>query len=253
MKRVLAFGYGIFAYLVFLGTFLYFIGFLGGFGVPKTVDSGPSAHPGWAVVVDLALIALFGVQHAIMARPAFKKRLTRILPEAVERSTFVLVASSILIMLFALWIPIPAIVWRVETPLRQLALHALFASGWLIVLYSSFLIDHFDLFGLRQVALYLKGQPYRPVPFKVASLYKATRHPMMLGFLIVLWATPVMTAGHLLLAAGFTSYIFIGIHFEERDLAEALGEEYRSYRDTTSMIIPKPAQGRRDTERESRV
>lgn len=253
MKRELAFAYGIFAYLVFLLTFLYFIGFLGGWLVPKTIDSGPPAHPIKAAAVDLAVITLFGLQHAIMARQPFKKRLTMYLPEAVERSTFVLAASVSLILLFILWVPIPAVVWHVETPEWRLALHALFAGGWILVLYSSFLIDHFDLFGLRQVTLYLRKQPYAPVPFKVASLYKTIRHPMMLGFLIALWATPVMTAGHLLLAAGFSTYIFIGIHFEERDLARTLGSEYRSYRAGTSMIIPTPGKRQRPAGRESRI
>ena len=241
----LAFLYGAVSYAIFLAVFLYAIAFVGGFGVPKTVDSGAAGGLAEALVVDLVLLGLFAVQHSVMARPAFKRWWTRIVPHSVERSTYVLFASLILALLFWQWRPIPGVVWEIQDSLGRMALHALFALGWTIVLLSTFMINHFDLFGLRQVWLGLRGADYTEVAFVTRGFYNFVRHPIMLGFLIAFWSTPTMTMGHLLFSIATTGYIFIGIFFEERDLAAAHGRSFEHYRRQVSMIVPAPRKSER--------
>lgn len=230
--------YGVVAYVVFLGAFLYAIAFVGDFWVPRTVNQGPISATSEALVWNLLLLGLFAVQHSVMARPSFKRWWTRIVPKAVERSTFVLFSSLVLILLFWQWRPIEAVVWEVTNPAGQVILHSLFWLGWLLVLASTFLINHFDLFGLRQVYFRLKNEPHRPLPFRTTSLYRYLRHPIMLGFLIAFWATPTMTVGHLLFAVMTTGYILVGIQLEERNLEGFHGEVYRRYRARVPMLIP---------------
>lgn len=238
IKRLSVFLFGIAAYAVFLYTFLYAIGFVGNIVVPKGIDDGAQAPFLNALAVDLALIAFFGIQHSVMARPGFKKRWTRLIPEPTERSIFVLCASFCLLLLFREWRPMPDLVWDFSAGPLSSALTVLFWAGWVIALVSSFLISHFDLFGLRQAYLCLRGIDYTPVAFRHPAFYKYVRHPLMLGFLIAFWAAPRMSVGHLVFSLGMTAYIFIGIAFEERDLRKKFGEEYEEYRRQVSMIIP---------------
>lgn len=248
MSAILSAAYGLVAYCIFLATFLYAIGFVGGLPVPKPIDGGLQAPLGEALLVDVLLLGLFAVQHSVMARPAFKRWLVRFIPAPIERSTYVLAASLVLALLFWQWRPMPDPIWSVHAPVERVALRTLFWTGWLIVLSSTFMINHFDLFGLRQVYLRLKDKPYEPLPFVKVALYKIVRHPIMLGFLIAFWATPDMTLGHLVFAIATTGYIFIGIFLEERDLRRAHGAAYEQYRQEASMIIPlrrrKPMQSR---------
>ena len=237
MKRLTIFIYGLVSYAVFFGTFLYAIGFLGNIGVPKSIDSAREVPIATALLIDLGLLALFAVQHSVMARPAFKRWWTRLVPEPAERSTYVLFSSLALIALFACWQPIGGIVWDVGPPAARGVLFAAFAFGWTLVLYSTFLINHFDLFGLRQVWLHLTGQPYQPLRFRMPSLYSHLRHPLYLGWLFTFWATPTMTVTHLVFALATTAYIFIAIRFEERDLIAA-HPEYEDYRRRVPMILP---------------
>lgn len=241
IARILSFIYGIVAYVIFLGSFLYAIGFVGDFWVPKGINSGPEAEGLLqALLINAGLLGLFAVQHSVMARPGFKKWWTRIVPSQVERSTYVLLSSLILIFLFWQWRPLPDIIWNIEAGIWHEVLTGLFWLGWGIVLLSTFMINHFDLFGLRQVYLHLKGEEVTPVEFKEPGLYKYARHPLMLGFIIAFWATPYMTLGHLVFAIATTGYIFIGIWFEERDLIRHHGEKYRKYRERVRMLIPFP-------------
>ncbi len=239
MSQVASLGYGLICYLVFFGTFLYAIGFVGNLVVPKSIDSGSVVSLVEALAVNVLLLGLFAVQHSVMARPAFKRRWTRTVPPHVERSTFVLASSLLLILLFWQWRPIPRVVWNLRQPVAVAAMWGLFGLGWLVVLISSFLIDHFDLFGLRQVYLYARGRPYSPPPFRTTALYQIIRHPIMLGFLIGFWVTPTMSWGHLLFAVMTTAYIFVGVRLEERDLREAFGGTYDQYRQQVSMLIPR--------------
>ena len=242
MSRLLALLYGAACYAVFLATFLYAIPFVAGLGVPKHIDNGlPTALP-LALAIDLALLALFAVQHSGMARPAFKRWWTRIVPAPVERSTYVLASSLVLALLFWQWRPLTPAIWQVEDPSARFALLALSAIGWLLVLTSTFLINHFDLFGLRQVWRHARGQGPAPhAPFVVRALYRIVRHPIMLGFLIAFWATPSMSLGHLLFALMTTGYILVAVKFlEERDLVALYGDTYRDYQRRVPMILPLP-------------
>ncbi len=239
MGRISIFVYGVLSYLVFLASFLYAIGFVGNFLVPKSIDSGTSPNLVAAVIINLVLLGLFAIQHSVMARPAFKRWWTRYIPPPAERSTYVLLSSLLLFLLFWLWQPLPATVWAVENPVGVFILWALFALGWLAVLLSTFMIDHFDLFGLRQIWLHWRGQDYVPPPFRTTALYRYVRHPIMLGFIIAFWATPQMSVGHLLFAIMTTGYILIGVTLEEQDLRKHIGETYRDYQRKVPMLFPK--------------
>lgn len=240
MAPILMLVYGFVAYAAFLGAFLYAIGFVGNIVVPKSIDSGTTVPLMEALVTNVLLLTLSAVQHSVMARPAFKRWWTRIVPKQVERSTYVLLASSILLLLFWQWRPISGVVWDARSTMLGALLLGLFGVGWLIVLLSTFMINHFDLFGLRQVTLYFQRRPYTPVSFVTRGLYKVVRHPIMLGFLIAFWATPVMTLGHLMFAVITTVYILVALQLEEHDLLEADRPTYERYRRETSMLIPLP-------------
>jgi protein-S-isoprenylcysteine O-methyltransferase Ste14 len=236
-SRITAFLYGVVCYLVFFATFLYAIGFLGNFLVPKSIDSGREAPFLYALAINAVLLALFALQHSVMARPWFKAAWTRIVPSSVERSTYVLFSSLALLLLFWKWEPMGGVIWKVTNPDGQLALNALYGLGVLIILAATFLINHFDLFGLRQVWLNLRGVPYTNLAFSTPGLYRIVRHPLYVGWLLMFWAAPVMTVAHLVFALGTTIYILIAIQFEERDLVQA-HTEYAEYRRRVPMIIP---------------
>lgn len=245
MSRWLILLYGTVSYVNFLASFLYAVGFVGGFIVPKTIDSGPETKTMAAILIDLALLSLFAVQHSVMARPFFKRWWTTVIPPAAERSTYVLLSSLILFLLFWQWRPLPGVVWHVTSPALAAVLWTLFGLGWGIVLVSTFLINHFDLFGLRQIYLHFIGQPYTPVPFQTPWLYRVVRHPIMVGFLIAFWATPTMTQGHLLFAAVVTVYVLVALQLEERDLLTYHGETYSAYQRQVRMLVPLPVAGTR--------
>ena len=240
MARGLYLLFGVFAYLIFFATFLYLIAFVGNLPeVPRTVDRGPASGLLPAIVTNLALIAIFGLQHSVMARQGFKRAWTRFVPEPIERSAYVLFASLALILLFAFWRPIPQTIWSVENDIGAALLWGLFALGWLIVLLSTFLISHFELFGLKQVWLHLRGAAAASPIFRQPFFYKMVRHPLYSGFFLAFWATPVMTAGHLLLAIGMSTYMLVAIRYEERDLVQLFGEDYETYRKNVGMLTPR--------------
>ena len=238
MKRYLTVGYGAAAYLLFLAAFLYLVAFLGNFWVPRTVDHGLSAPIGQAVLVNMVLLGLFGLQHSVMARPGFKARWTRLVPPSIERSTYVMLSNAVLALLYWQWRTMPAVIWEVELPLGRLGLWTLFWLGWAIALASTFMINHFDLFGLRQVYLAWRAKPYTDLDFHVRFFYRLVRHPLMLGFIIAFWAAPTMTAGHLLFSIAMTGYILVATRIEEHDLVAALGDQYRDYRRQVPMLLP---------------
>ena len=247
--RITAFTYGVVCYLAFVATFLYAIGFLGNVSVPKSIDSGPQVALGVALATDFALLALFAIQHSIMARQWFKAAWTRIVPSLVERSTYVLFSRVALLILFWKWQPLGGVIWNIESSSGRFLLLAMYALGWIIVLVATFLINHFDLFGLRQVWLYLRGHAYTPLKFRTPGLYRIVRHPLYVGWLLVFWSAPLMTSTHLVFAIATTAYILIAIQFEERDLAQMHGE-YEEYRRRVPMLLPL---GKSQRPREAKV
>jgi methanethiol S-methyltransferase len=230
--------YGVFCYLVFLATFLYAIAFLGGFGVPKSIDSGPQGPLGEALAINVLLLGLFAIQHSVMARPWFKRAWTRIVPPAAERSTYVLFASVAMILLFWKWQPMGGLIWELDSALGQGLAYGIYVFGWALLLLATFLIDHFDLFGLRQVYLHFRAQTYTGLQFRTPLLYRYVRHPIYVGWLCIFWATPRMTVAHLVFALATTGYILIAIQWEERDLLRAHGEAYQRYRQQVPKLIP---------------
>jgi methanethiol S-methyltransferase len=244
--RITVFLYGVACYLVFLATFVYAIGFLGNFGVPKSIDSGPQSGFIAALAINLALLGIFAVQHSVMARPWFKAAWTRIVPTPAERSTYVLFSSLALVVLFWGWQPMGGVIWKVENDFGRLALDALYAVGWLTVLATTFLINHFDLFGLRQIWVHLRGRTYTEIGFRTPGPYRIVRHPLYVGWLLVFWSAPVMTAAHLVFAIATTAYILVAIQFEERDPVR-FHEEYAEYRGQVPMILPIGPSRRRES------
>ena len=238
MAAFAALTYGAITYLLFLGTFLYAVAFVGNMPVPKTIDSGAAGPIVSALIIDILLLGLFAIQHSVMARPGFKRWWTRLVPHSVERSTYVLFASVTLLVLYWQWQPIPQPLWSITSQMGLAVTQAIFWFGWAMVLVSTFLINHFELFGLRQVYARLRGRTLPAPVFKTPLLYKRVRHPIYVGFLLAFWATPDMTVGHLLFAAGTTGYILIGIYLEERDLIGLFGDEYRRYRAQVPMLVP---------------
>ena len=243
MGKLLALIFGVVSYAIFFGSFLYWIGFVSNMIVPKGIDSGVETATATALIINLALLALFGVQHTVMARPGFKEGWTRVVPKSIERSTYVLLSSARVILRYWQWRPMPGVIWEVEAAWAQSLLWAVLFGGILIVLLSTFIIDHFDLFGLRQVWLNLREKAYSHPGFKVTFFYKFVRHPLYVGWIMSMWGTPRMTVGHLLFAAGLTTYIFIAIYYEEKDLVKFLGDDYIQYKEKVPMIIPTIGKG----------
>jgi protein-S-isoprenylcysteine O-methyltransferase Ste14 len=240
MSKTIAFLFGVVSYLIFFLTFLYAIGFVGNLVVPKSIDSGLDGSLLTALLIDLGLLTLFALQHSVMARPGFKKWWTQFVPESIERSVFVLFASLALLLVFWQWRPMAGVVWSIDNAVGRFILQVLFFAGWLIVLLSTFMINHFDLFGLRQVYLNQRGHEYTDLGFRTPAFYKLVRHPIMVGFIIAFWAASTMTVGHLVFAAVTTAYILVAVQLEERDLASFYGEKYASYRSRVGMFIPLP-------------
>jgi len=238
LKRSLVLAYGIVSYAVFFGVYLYAIGFVGNFLVPRSMDSAATGTFAAALAVDLALLLAFALQHSVMARPAFKRWWTQFIPEAAERSTYVLASSIAMIALFVFWRPLGGVVWSVESPVPAFLLYVAFGFGWLLLLVSTFCINHFDLFGLRQVWLYFTGKPYTALAFTTPGPYRFVRHPIYVGWLFAFWATPTMTLTHLVFALATTAYILIAIRFEEHDLVDEFGDTYRNYRRDVPGLVP---------------
>lgn len=238
MKRTLVLVYAVACYAIFLATFLYALGFIGGFAVPKTIDGVPRLGIGEALLIDAALLSVFALQHSVMARPAFKRWWTRLVPEAAERSTYVLASSLALIALFAGWEPLGGVVWDLQHPLARAAVYGTFALGWALVLVSTFSINHLDLFGLRQGWLYFRGRSYTPLPFKTPMLYRYVRHPLYVGWFLAFWSAPTMTLTHLVFAGVTTAYIVVATLLEERDLIAA-HPEYANYRRQVPRFVPR--------------
>ena len=239
MARIMIFVYGVTTYLATLAVFVYAMGFIGGFLTPTTLDGAPDRPLGVALAIDLGLLVAFAIQHSGMARPAFKRWWTRFVPEAAERSTYVLVSSAAMVVLFAVWAPIGGVVWDVSNPIARDFVIGLYVFGWLLLLYTTFLIDHFDLFGLKQVWRRLGDKVCRAPQFHTPNLYKLVRHPLYIGWLIIFWAAPTMTIAHLVFALATTVYILIAIQFEERDLVTAFGRQYLDYKQRTPMLLPR--------------
>jgi len=243
LRKFLATAYGVAGYVLALGTFMYAIGFVGDFLVPKTIDSG-TPGPFWpAVLVNVALLSVFAVQHSVMARPAFKRWWIKVIPHSIERNTYVFATNFAMILMFWQWQPLAGVVWSVELPALQYALYAACGLGWLTVLCSTFMLNHFDLFGLRQALLNLKGRAHAPLEFRTPLLYTFVRHPIQMGFVIAFWATPHMTVGHLLFTVMTTGYIMVALQLEERDLIAQYGDRYRTYMKQVRMLLPIRRQG----------
>lgn len=240
MKKFIFFMYGVVSYMVFFVTFLYAIGFVGNLLVPKSIDYGLRGSTNGALLTNILLLSIFAIQHSVMARQGFKNWWTKIVPKPIERSTFVLFSSAALILLFYFWKPIPDVIWNVQNTILGTILTILFFTGWFIVLFGTFLINHFNLFGLQQVYLHMKNNEPKPPQFVRPLFYKVVRHPLMLGFIIAFWATPYMTVGHLLFALATTGYILLAIQLEERDMVRFHGEDYKRYQQEVSQIIPLP-------------
>lgn len=240
MNRFLTISYGVASYAISFVAFLYAIGFVGNIWVPRSIDAGIAAPVGEAILVNVLLLGLFAVQHSVMARPVFKRWWTRFVPQPVERSTYVLLTSLALSVLYWQWRTMSAVIWDVTSPAGRFVLETLFWLGWASVLAATFMINHFDLFGLRQVYLAWRGKPYTDLAFRASLLYRLVRHPMMLGFIVAFWAAPKMTAGHLLFATVTTAYILIAVQLEEHDLVTMLGDQYREYRHRVPMLLPWP-------------
>jgi protein-S-isoprenylcysteine O-methyltransferase Ste14 len=238
MGRLFSFLYGVVAHIGFLVVFLYLIGFLGNFFVPKSIDTGEAVPFGQALLINLILIAIFGIQHSVMARPSFKLKWTKLVPKHIERSTYVWISNLLMVLLFWQWQPMSGTVWNVEQPIVATVLWVLFAYGWVMIVLTSFMINHFDLFGTRQVYLHLVQKEYTPLKFKTIGFYKYVRHPLMVGWIIAFWATPHMSVGHLVFALGTTAYILIAIRIEEKDLVKFHGKDYEDYRRQVSMVVP---------------
>jgi len=243
-RRILYFGYGVACYLIFLATFLYAVGFIGNFGVPTRLDGPASGSLALAIAIDAGLLALFAVQHSIMARRWFKERWTRVVPQPIERSTYVLFSSLALLAMFWQWRPLGGLVWSVEGQFGRATLLALFAFGWGLVLVSTFLINHFDLFGLRQVWYLLRGRPCPALRFRTPGPYRLVRHPLYVGWFFAFWMTPTMTLAHLLFAVMTAAYILVAIQLEERDLIHEHGSSYEAYRRQVPMLVPFARRGK---------
>jgi len=238
MGRVISFVYGVLAHLSFLLILFYLIGFLANVGVPKSIDSGPATPFGQALAINIALLALFAIPHSVMARPGFKQWWTTIIPTHLERSTYVLISNVFVVLLMWQWRPMTEVIWNVDHPVGTVVLWGLFGLGWFVLVFASFMINHFDLFGTRQVYLHLRGEDYTFPTFEATGFYRYIRHPLMLGWLLGFWSTPQMTVGHLVFAIGTTVYILVAIQIEERDLVKFHGEAYEQYRRQVSMLLP---------------
>ncbi len=241
MGKAIAFLYGIVAHVGFLAVFMYLVGFLANYAVPKSIDSGQEGPFGQALLINVLLLAIFAVPHSIMARPGFKQAWTKIIPSHIERSTYVMISNLLLILLLWQWQPMTGVIWHVGHPVLTQVLWGLFDLGWLVLVLATFMINHFDLFGTRQVYIYLRGKEYSTLPFRTKGFYAYIRHPLMLGWFLGFWSTPHMTVGHLVFAVVTTVYILIAIQIEEKDLVRFHGDAYRDYKRRVSMLLPMPA------------